>query len=39
MSSFNRQKLIGKSNYIEWLNEARLYLEINGFISYIDTIL
>jgi hypothetical protein len=36
MSSFKGQKLIGKSNYIEWLNEAKLYLEINGFMSYID---
>jgi hypothetical protein len=36
MSSFNGPKLVGKSNYIEWLNEAKLYLEINGFMSYID---
>lgn len=36
MSSFKGQKLIGKSNYIEWLNEAKLYLEINRFMSYID---
>jgi len=39
MSSFKGQKLIGKSNYIEWLNEAKLYLEINGFMSYIDNTL
>ena len=36
MSSFRGQKLIGKSNYIEWLNEAKLYLEINGYMSYIE---
>ena len=27
---------MGKSNYIEWLNEAKLYLEINDFMFYID---
>ena len=35
-TSFKGEKLMGKSNYIEWLNEAKLYLEINGFMPYID---
>jgi hypothetical protein len=34
--SFRGEKLIGKSNYIEWLSNAKLFLEINGFMAYID---
>jgi hypothetical protein len=34
--SFKGDKLIGRSNYIEWKNNADLFLEINGYISYID---
>ena len=33
---FKGEKLIGRSNYIEWLNAAVLYLEINGYMAYID---
>ena len=35
-TSFKGDKLIGKSNYIEWLINAKLYFEINGFMPYID---
>ena len=34
--SFKSDKLVGRSNYIEWLANAKLFLEINGFIPYID---
>jgi gag-polypeptide of LTR copia-type len=34
--SFKGDKLVGRTNYIEWLNNATLFLEINGFMSYID---
>jgi len=34
--SFKGEKLIGKSNYIEWKNNAIFFLEINGFMPYID---
>ena len=34
--SFKGEKLVGKSNYIEWLTNAKLFLEINGFMPYID---
>ena len=34
--TFKGEKLVGRSNYIEWLTNATLFLEINGFISYID---
>ena len=33
---FKGDKLVGRANYIEWLNNATLYLEINGFMPYID---
>src|SRR5450432_972004 len=33
---FKGDSLIGKSNYIEWKTKADLYLEINGYIPYID---
>jgi hypothetical protein len=32
---FKGDLLVGKSNYIEWLNNATLYLELNGFMPYI----
>ena len=35
-TSFKGDKLVGRSNIIEWLTNARLFLEINGFIPYID---
>ena len=34
--SFKGELLIGKSNYIDWLRRANLFLEINGFMPYID---
>ncbi|PMD28361.1 hypothetical protein NA56DRAFT_666962 [Hyaloscypha hepaticicola] len=34
--SFKGNKLIGRSNYIEWKNNADLFLEINGYMSYIN---
>jgi hypothetical protein len=36
-STFKRDKLISKTNYIEWYNNASLFLEINGYIPYIDS--
>jgi hypothetical protein len=35
-SSFREDKLVGSSNYIEWKTNADLFLEINGYMSYID---
>ena len=37
MALFKGNLLIGKSNYLEWLSEAKLYLEISGFMPYIDS--
>jgi hypothetical protein len=34
--SFKGEKLVGRSNYIEWLTNATLFFEINGFMSYIN---
>jgi hypothetical protein len=34
--SFKGDLLIGKSNYIDWVKRASLFLEINGFMPYID---
>ena len=34
--SFKGDKLIGRSNYIEWKNNIDLFLEINDYISYIN---
>jgi hypothetical protein len=34
--SFKGEKLVGRSNYIEWLTNATLFFEINGFMPYID---
>jgi hypothetical protein len=36
MASFKGEKLTGRSNYIDWDTNARLFLEINGFMPYID---
>ena len=27
---------MGRINYIEWIPEARLFLEVNGYMPYID---
>ena len=35
-TSFKGDKLVGRSNYIEWLTNATLFFEINGYMSYID---
>ena len=35
-NSFKGDILVGKSNYIEWLSNAKLFFEINGFMPYID---
>jgi hypothetical protein len=34
--AFKGDKLVGKTNYIEWLTQAKLFLEINGFMPYVD---
>ena len=34
--SFKGELLIKKSNYINWLRKANLFLEINSFMPYID---
>lgn len=36
--TFKSDSLKGRSNYIEWVNKAKLFLEINSFILYIDGI-
>ena len=36
ITTFKGEKLIKKSNYIEWLNPIELYLEINGYMPYIN---
>ena len=36
MATFKGDKLIGKTNYIEWHKNASLYLEINGYMPYIN---
>jgi hypothetical protein len=35
-TAFKGEKLVGKSNYIEWINPASLFLEINGYMPYIS---
>ncbi|EKD11952.1 hypothetical protein MBM_09882 [Drepanopeziza brunnea f. sp. 'multigermtubi' MB_m1] len=35
-SSFKGDKLIGKSNYQEWITPADFYLKINSYMLYID---
>ena len=37
MATFKGDKLVGKTNYIEWRNNASLFLEINGYMPYIDS--
>ena len=34
-TSYKGKVLVGKSNYLEWLSDAKLYLEINGYMPYI----
>ena len=34
--AFKGDKLVGRSNYIEWLTNASLFFEINGFMLYIN---
>ncbi len=33
---FKGEPLVGKSNYIDWKTKADLYLEINGYMPYIN---
>jgi hypothetical protein len=33
---FKGEPLVGKSNYIEWKTIADLYLEINGYMPYVN---
>jgi len=33
---FKGEKLVGRSNYLEWLTNANLFFEINGYMPYID---
>jgi hypothetical protein len=33
--SFKGDLLVGRSNYIDWVKRANLFLEINGFMPYI----
>ena len=35
-NTFKGNKLIGKTNYIEWVKNASLYLEINSYMPYIN---
>ncbi|KAH9208136.1 hypothetical protein DL95DRAFT_312401, partial [Leptodontidium sp. 2 PMI_412] len=35
-TAFKGEKLVGKSNYIKWINPASLFLEINGYMPYIS---
>jgi len=35
-SKFTDDVLIGRSNYFQWLGNASLYLEINGYMPYCD---
>ncbi len=34
--AFRGEKLASKNNYLEWLLEAKLFLEVNGFMPFID---
>ena len=38
MATFKGDKLVGKTNYIKQYNNATLFLEINDYIPYIDSI-
>ena len=35
-TSFKGDLLINKTNYIEWLEKAELWLELSGYIPYIN---
>jgi len=35
-TSFKGDLLIGKTNYIEWLEKAELWLELSGYMTYIN---
>ena len=35
-NSFKGDLLIGKTNYIEWLEKAELWLELSGYMPYIN---
>ncbi|TVY34054.1 Retrovirus-related Pol polyprotein from transposon TNT 1-94 [Lachnellula cervina] len=37
ITSYKGEALVGRSNYIEWLKEASLFLEVHGFMPYIDS--
>jgi hypothetical protein len=34
-TTFRGEKLVGRSNYIEWLPEAEIYLKVQGYMPYI----
>ena len=36
-SDYKGPKLVGRSNYIEWQKEANIFLEIGGYILYINS--
>jgi hypothetical protein len=36
--SFKGDKLIGRSNFLEWKKNAIFFLEIGGYIFYLDNI-
>jgi len=36
-SEYKGPKLVGRSNYIKWLKEINIFLEIGGYILYIDS--
>ncbi|TVY49106.1 Retrovirus-related Pol polyprotein from transposon TNT 1-94 [Lachnellula cervina] len=36
ITSYKGEALVGRSNYIEWLKEASLFLEVHSFMPYID---
>jgi len=35
-SEYKSSKLVGRFNYIEWLKEANIFLEIGEYMLYID---
>jgi hypothetical protein len=35
-SDYRGPKLIRRSNYIEWQKEASIFLEVGGYMPYID---
>jgi len=36
LAVFKGEKLIGRSNYLEWLINMNLFFEINSYMPYID---